>query len=263
MTEINRTDFATPGEFTLHGRHVVVTGAGRGLGRSMALSAAAFGAHVTAVARTKEQLAETVEAASDLNGSVRSVAADLSHLDRLEALVDEIDGDLPIDGVIHAAGIQRRVDALEVTDKTWREVMTLNLDAPFFLSTHIARRQAARSAAGSHVFIGSLNSSIGLPRNVPYVASKTGILGVTRALSTEWSGRGIRVNAIGPGYYRTALTEDLLNSDADHSRIMSRIPMKRLGDPKELGGAAVFLLSDASSYVSGQMINVDGGWLGS
>jgi 2-deoxy-D-gluconate 3-dehydrogenase len=113
------------------------------------------------------------------------------------------------------------------------------------------------------VFIGSLNSSIGLPRNVPYVASKTGLLGVSRALSTEWSGRGIRANAVGPGYYRTALTETLLNNPADHDRIMARIPMKRFGLPEELGGTIAFLLSDASSYVSGQILNVDGGWLGS
>lgn len=255
--------FASPQTFDLAGRHILVTGAGRGLGQSMALTAASFGATVTAVSRSADQLDTTAEAATDLAGSIRTVAADVADLGGLDDLAAAAHSHAPLHGVIHAAGVQRRLDAEDVTPEVWREVMTLNLDAPFFLSQAITKRQINDGLAGSHVFIGSLNSSIGLPRNVPYVTSKTGLLGMTRALSSEWSGRGIRANAIGPGYYRTALTEDLLSSQADHDRIMARIPMKRLGLPEELGGAIAFLLSDASSYVSGQILNVDGGWLGS
>lgn len=261
--KISTPGFASPQTFDLTGRHILVTGAGRGLGQSMALTAAAFGATVTAVSRSGEQLDSTAEAADGLPGSVRTLPADVADLDGLDDLAAAAYAHAPLHGVIHAAGVQRRLDAEDVTPAIWREVMTLNLDAPFFLSQAIAKRQIADDLAGSHVFIGSLNSSIGLPRNVPYVTSKTGLLGMTRALSTEWSSRGIRANAIGPGYYRTALTEDLLNSQADHDRIMARIPMKRFGLPEELGGAVAFLLSDASAYVSGQILNVDGGWLGS
>ena len=107
-----------------------------------------------------------------------------------------------------------------------------------------------------------MNSSIGLPRIAPYVATKTGIVGVARSLSAEWAADGIRAKVIGPGYFRTKLTEDLLAQPEQHERIMGRIPMRRLGDPSDLGGMAVFLLSDASSYITGQLMNVDGGWLG-
>ncbi|MGO1654480.1 MAG: SDR family NAD(P)-dependent oxidoreductase [Brevibacterium yomogidense] len=263
MSTTEQPGFLSPDAFSLKGRHILVTGAGRGLGQSMALTAAAFGAQVTAVARSADQLQTTADAAVDLPGSVRSVPADVSDLAGLEGLAEDAYAHAPVYGVIHAAGVQRRLDAVDVTPELWREVLTLNLDAPFFLSQAIAKRQIAAATPGSHIFIGSLNSSIGLPRNVPYVASKTGLLGVTRALSTEWSSYSIRANAIGPGYYRTALTEGLLSSQADHDRLMARIPMRRFGLPEELGGAIAFLLSDASAYVSGQILNVDGGWLSS
>lgn len=255
------TTHFSPAGFRLDGKHVLVTGAGRGLGRAIALSAAAFGASVTVVARTAGQLEETARAAAALDGECMPLAWDLTGAEAVPGLLEAVAAQGPVDGVVHAAGVQHRVDAVDVEPADFRRVMTLNLEVPYFLSAAIAREQMARGAAGSHVFVASLNSTIGRPTCSPYVASKTGILGVTRAFSTEWSPHGIRANAIGPGFYRTALTEDLLTTEAGMSAVMGRIPMNRLGQPSELGGAAVYLLSAASAYVSGQVLNVDGGWL--
>lgn len=251
-----------PGAFSLAGKHILVTGAGRGLGQGMALSVAACGGRVTAVSRSEQELAQTADLAAERGGDCSILPADLSDLAGLEDLVRAASQNGPIDGVIHAAGVQLRKDAVDITPEDWDFVQKMNLQAPFFLSTAIARLQKDQQRPGSHVFVGSLNSSIGLPRIAPYVATKTGIVGVARSLSAEWAAEGIRANVIGPGYFRTKLTEDLLAQPEQKARIMGRIPMRRLGDPSDLGGMAVFLLSDASSYITGQLFNVDGGWLG-
>lgn len=248
--------------FALDGRTVLVTGAGRGLGRAMAVGLAAQGARVVAVSRSERELAETVAAAEP--GSVLSVAWDLSRTEgcvELVAAVETLAG--PVFGVVHGAGIQHREPADAFPVEEWRRVLQLNLEAPFFLSTAVHRRQVALGIAGSHVFVGSLASSIGLPNVAAYVAAKSGVLGVVRALAAEWAPSGTRVNCIGPGYFRTSLTEDLLSDETKAAWVRSRIPMGRLGQADELAGLAAFLISDASSYVTGELINVDGGWLAS
>lgn len=251
-------------EFSLAGRHIVITGAGRGIGRSIALSVAAAGASVSLVARDAAQLAETVDAISAAGGAATATAADLSDLDAIDDLISRLaEEGGAIDGIVHAAGTQLRRPAEELTAADLRAVLTLNLDAPILASASVARRQLAEGRPGSHVFIGSLNSTIGLARVAPYAASKSGILGAMRAMSTEWSGRGIRTNVVAPGYFLTAMTEGLLDNPDDSRRILSRIPMGRLGDTAEVGPVVVFALSDASRYVTGQVLNVDGGWLAS
>ncbi|WP_198668927.1 SDR family NAD(P)-dependent oxidoreductase [Homoserinimonas sp. OAct 916] len=256
---------AMPSEdYRLTGRHIVVTGGGRGLGQGIAASAAIAGALVTIIARSGAQLDETAQLIAEAGGLARPYPLDLSDTSafrkHLEVIVER---NGPIDGVVHAAGVQVRKKAVELTVDDWRFVQTMNLEAPFFLSQEIARMQLDEKRAGSHVFIGSLNSTIGLAGVAPYAASKTGLLGAARSLSTEWSGRGVRANVIGPGYFHTAMTDGLLSQASDHERILGRIPMGRLGDPADVGGLAVFLLSDASRYITGQLINVDGGWLAS
>ncbi|GAA4359948.1 SDR family NAD(P)-dependent oxidoreductase [Paeniglutamicibacter cryotolerans] len=263
-TQTQQTDTLAclPSAFSLAGKHILVTGAGRGLGQGMALSVAACGGRVTAISRSTDELNHTAQLAAERGGECHVLPADLSDLAGLEDLVRAAAQNGPIDGIIHAAGVQLRKDAIDITPEDWNFVQTMNLQAPFFLSTAIARLQEDEQRPGSHVFVGSLNSSIGLPRIAPYVATKTGILGVARSLSAEWAASGIRANVIGPGYFRTKLTEDLLAQPEQKARIMGRIPMRRLGDPSDLGGMAVFLLSDAASYITGQLFNVDGGWLG-
>lgn len=251
-------------EFSLAGRHVVVTGAGRGIGQSIAYSAAAAGASVTLIARDAAQLAETAGVIADAGGTAHVTAADLTDLDGIDALIDGIAAtNGPIDGIVHAAGTQVRRGAADITAADLRTVFTLNLEAPILASAAVARQQLADDRRGSHVFIGSLNSTLGLPRVAPYAASKHGIVGAMRSMSTEWSPRGIRANVVAPGYFLTAMTEGLLDNPADHARILGRIPMGRLGETAEVGPVVVFALSDAARYVTGQVLNVDGGWLAS
>lgn len=252
-----------PAAFGLHDRHVVVTGGGRGIGRAIALCAAASGARVTLVARSAEQLDDAAAEIRTAGGDCATVTHDLADTESLDALAERLWDVAPVDGVVHAAGVQLRKPAVEVGVAEWRQVQALNLDAPYFLSTALARRQLAAERRASHVFIGSLNSSIGLPHVSPYVASKTALVGITRALSTEWVSRGLRANIVGPGYFRTEMTEGLLAEPAHAQRILGRIPAGHLGAPEDVGTAAVFLLSDASSYITGQLLNVDGGWLAS
>ena len=253
----------SPDAFSLTGKHVVVTGGGRGLGQGIAVSAALSGAHVTVVARSEDQLRTTADLIEGKGGTCRIVPADLSDIDALGDLVAELSEPAPIDGIVHVAGVQLRKEAVDVTVEDWRWVQRMNVEAPYFLSTAVARLQQKAQRPGSHVFIGSLNSTIGLPRISPYAASKTALLGMARVMSTEWAAHGQRANVVGPGYFHTQLTDDLFKDPANRARVLGRIPAGRLGNPADLGGAVVFLLSDASRYLTGQLINVDGGWLAS
>ena len=245
--------------FDLAGRTVIVTGAGRGLGQGIALGLVEAGATVVAVSRTPAELAETVAASPR---TVHALAWDVTDLDALDALVaSAADAAGPVHGVVHAAGAQHRERADAFTPEDWRRVTATQLDAPFFLSTAIHRAQVAAGTGGSHVFIGSLTSLIGLPNMAAYGAAKSGVLGIVRSLSVEWAAGDTRVNAIAPGYFLTRQTDGLLADPAVKARIDARIPMGRLGTARDLAGVAAFLLSDAAGYITGQVIAVDGGWL--
>ena len=244
----------------LTGRTILVTGAGRGLGQGIALGLVEAGATVVAVSRSRAELEETASAASV--GAVRAVPWDITDTGSLDALVElakAVGG--PLDGVVHAAGAQHRESADAFAEADWRRIVAVDLEAPFFLSTAIHRSQ--RGSVGSHVFIGSLASSIGLPNMAAYGAAKAGLLGVVRSLSVEWAPSGTRVNCLAPGYFLTSQTKELLADERNVARINARIPMGRLGTVRDLASVAVFLLSDAASYITGQVVNVDGGWLGS
>jgi NAD(P)-dependent dehydrogenase (short-subunit alcohol dehydrogenase family) len=177
-------------------------------------------------------------------------------------MVDAMEAELGgvIDVVVHAAGVQHREPAEQFAAEEWDRVLRINLTAPFRLSQEVGRRQLAGELKGSHIFIGSLTSLLSIPDAAAYTASKSGVYGLVRTLSTEWSGRNIRVNGIGPGYFRTALTETVFADEKRYQKMLDRIPMGRFGDPEELAGTAVFLASDASSYITGQLLMVDGGW---
>ena len=250
--------------FSLTGRHVLVTGAGRGLGQAMALAAVRAGATVSAVSRSREQLEATRELAGADGARIHPVPWDVSATESLGELVDQAESAGPVDSLIHAAGVQLRKPAAQVTPAEWRAVQQVNAEAPFILSSEVTRRQLeSGTPGGSHLFIGSLASTIGLPNVAPYVMSKSAVLGAVRALSREWAEHGIRVNGIAPGYVQTDLTADLLAQPADRQRILGRIPMGRLGSTGDFAGVCIFLLSEASAYITGQMLNVDGGWLAS
>jgi len=244
--------------FSLAGRRAVVTGGGRGLGKAIAAGLAAAGATVAVVSRTA---ADVNSAADDLGENVVPLAMDVASGD-VASMVDAMEAELGgvIDVVVHAAGVQHREPAEQFAAEEWDRVLRINLTAPFRLSQEVGRRQLAGELKGSHIFIGSLTSLLSIPDAAAYTASKSGVYGLVRTLSTEWSGRNIRVNGIGPGYFRTALTETVFADEKRYQKMLDRIPMGRFGDPEELAGTAVFLASDASSYITGQLLMVDGGW---
>lgn len=245
----------------LTGRRILVTGGSRGLGLAMARAAGEAGAELVLVARSAPQLDAAVAELAETGIRATAVAADLADASQLDDLVARISGD-GVHGVVHAAGVQHRADATDFGDEDFSRVVSLNLESPFRLTRELVRHDA-RATMRSVVLIGSLGSSIAIPRAVAYAASKAGLLGMARTLATEWAPRDIRVNVLSPGYFYTELTADLLDDPEQHARVTGRIPMGRLGKPAELGGAAVFLLSDWAGYVTGQQLVVDGGWLGS
>lgn len=248
---------ASIGAFALDGRRILVTGAGRGLGAGIASGLVAAGGTVALLARSKEQVLTT---AAELGPAARPVVCDVQGPagEIVDLAEDALDG--PVDVVVHAAGVQHRQAAENFDPSAWDRVISVNLTAPFHLSKEIGVRQLARGSGGSHIFIGSLASLLSVPGAIAYTASKSGLFGVVRGLSTEWSGRGIRVNAIGPGYFRTELTKAVVDDPIRGREILSRVPMGRLGDPADLANVATFFASDASAYVTGQLLMVDGGW---
>ena len=248
----------------LEGKVAVVTGAGRGLGASIATVLATEGVQVLAVSRTRSELEETAGKAAKLGPPFELVVADLSDLDSIELVASHLwERHGRIDIVVHAAGRQIRKPAIDITPDDLRAVLDLNLTAPFLLSSAIGKRMIEKEVRGRHIFIGSLASKIGLPNIVPYAASKSGVLGVVRGLSREWASSGITVNAVLPGYFDTALTRELLSDPAQLQRVMSRIPMGHLGEPEDVASACLFFASGLAKYVTGEMLAVDGGWLAS
>jgi 2-deoxy-D-gluconate 3-dehydrogenase len=250
--------------FDLHGRVALVTGGGRGLGQAMANGLAVAGAHVVVAGRGRDELDAAVAEIEKAGGRASALPGDLLDAEvpaRLVAQVIEQYGQLDI--MLHAAGAQVRKPALEISHDEWERVTGIHLRTAFLLAQATARHLLARQAAGKIIFVGSLTSHIGIRGVAPYASSKSGILGMARALAAEWAVHGINVNTIIPGYFHTKLTEDLFADKEKHQWVMSRIPMNRLGEPSDLAGAAVFFASRASDYVTGSEIRVDGGWLAS
>lgn len=252
-------------QFRLDGKRALVTGAGRGIGRALAIGLAEAGAEVVASARSGDQLDETVAMIERSGASASVLATDLGAMvDAAECVNDaERFAGGAIDIVVHCAGAQHREPAVTFPLEAWERVMAVNLRAPFLLSQEIGRRQLESGATGSHVFIASLTSVLGLPNLVAYNAAKSGIMGLVRAFSREWSGSGIRINGLSPGYVETRMTRDLFAQPRQVERLQQRIPMGKFGTAEELAAPCVFLASGASSYVTGQLLIVDGGWAAS
>lgn len=247
--------------FDLQGKTAVVTGANTGLGQGIAIALANSGARVVLVGRSAPD--ETVTKIKDSGGEAAVVMADLSRGDVAVEVIAQSEAAMgPVDILINNAGIIRRNDALEFAESDWDEVMTTNLKVPFLLAQAAARSMVAGSRPGKIINIASLLSVQGGIRVASYTASKSGLAGLTRLLANEWASLGINVNAIVPGYFATNNTAALREDESRNRQILERIPAGRWGNPEDLGGAAVFLASQASDYVHGTLIPVDGGWLG-
>jgi NAD(P)-dependent dehydrogenase (short-subunit alcohol dehydrogenase family) len=241
--------------FSLAGRRAMVTGASRGLGAAMALGLAEAGADLVLTARSLAALDDTARKITALGRAVIPLALDQSDTDAILA------ADLPsVDILVNNAGTEQVMPSTEVTPDLWDRILDTNLKGAFFTTQAVAKPMLARGH-GSIILLASLTSFVGVPTATPYGSSKSGLLGMTRALSTEWAPHGVRVNAIAPGYFRTDLTEAFYQNPAWAEAMLHKIPQARFGRPEDLIGAVVFLASDASAYVTGQCLGVDGGYL--
>jgi len=248
-------------KFKLNGRVALVTGASRGLGQGIAIALGSAGASVALVARTKASLEETAKLIEKEGSKAYVLQADISKISEAERVVRqtvEHFGQLNI--LLNSVGTQVRKPALEISESDWDYLIGVNLKSVYFI-TQAAAKEMIKVKKGKIINITSLTSFIGLPNVSIYGASKGGIAALTRQWAIEWAKYNINVNAIGPGYFKTALTADLFKDETRAEWVLSKIPLGRIGVPEDLAGAAVFLASDASDYITGQIINVDGGWL--
>jgi 2-deoxy-D-gluconate 3-dehydrogenase len=245
--------------FDLSGRVAVVTGANTGIGQAIAIALAQAGADVALVGRTPAE--DTAAAIRDLGRRTLIVSADLSSIEPVQRIVDETVAGLGgLDILVNNAGIIRRADAVDFTEADWDAVVDTNLKSVFFLCQAAGRHMIAKGK-GRIINIASMLTFQGGIRVPSYTASKSGIGGLTKLLANEWAKHGLSVNAIAPGYIATNNTAALQADEARNAAILDRIPAGRWGDAADLGGAAVFLASDAAAYVQGHILAVDGGWL--
>ncbi|MET3066552.1 2-dehydro-3-deoxy-D-gluconate 5-dehydrogenase KduD [Atlantibacter hermannii] len=246
--------------FNLTGKVAIVTGCDTGLGQGMALGLAQAGCDIVSVNRKIPH--ETAQQVSALGRRFTSIQADLSRQEGLAEIVSEaVERMGRVDILVNNAGTIRRQDALDFTEKDWDDVMNLNLKSVFFLSQAVARQFIAQGSGGKIINIASMLSFQGGIRVPSYTASKSGVLGLTRLLANEWASHAINVNAIAPGYMATNNTQALREDAARNQEILERIPAGRWGEPADLQGPVVFLASDASAYINGYTLAVDGGWL--
>jgi 2-dehydro-3-deoxy-D-gluconate 5-dehydrogenase len=248
--------------FSLDGKVALVTGASRGIGAAIARALAAAGADVAVHgnATNADATADAVRSAGRKSVTVIGDMGDPSVPDRL--VRETIGGLGGLDIVVNNAGIIRRGPTVDTTDEDWHAVINVNLHGVFRMCRAAGRHMLSTRDGGKIINIASLLSFQG-GLNVPaYTASKSAVAGLTREMANEWAGKGINVNAIAPGYFRTDNTEALRKDETRNRQILERIPAGRWGETSDLEGAAVFLASRASDYVHGQVLAVDGGWLG-
>ena len=246
--------------FSLAGKVAVVTGGTIGLGEAMAFGLAEAGADIAAVYYL--DLPRDVEKFERLGRRWLGVEADLSSIQPVNDIVQKVvDAYGRIDILVNNAGIIRRNKSIDFSEKDWDEVMDINLKTLFFLSQAVARQFLKQGTGGKIVNIASMLSFQGGILVPSYTASKSGVMGLTKLLACEWAPHGINVNAIAPGYMATRNTQAIQDDPVRSRQILDRIPTGRWGKPDDLKGAVVFLASEASNYVQGHTLAVDGGWL--
>jgi 2-deoxy-D-gluconate 3-dehydrogenase len=249
----------TTSPFDLHGRTALVTGGSRGIGQAIAAGLAEAGADLVLVADDPE-MQETVGLVEAAGRTAEGVVLDLSRTREIADGLADVLARREVDILVNGAGIIRRQPAAEFSDENWADVLDVNLTAAFVLSRLLGGPMLARGR-GKIINIASLLSFQGGSLVTSYAASKHGLVGLTKALANEWAAAGVQVNAVAPGYIETLTTAPLRADAARGAEILGRIPAGRWGTARDVAGAAVFLASAASDYVSGHVLAVDGGWL--
>jgi NAD(P)-dependent dehydrogenase (short-subunit alcohol dehydrogenase family) len=246
--------------FSLAGKVAVVTGAGRGLGRTMALALAAAGADVVVSSRTQSEVDSARDEIRGLGRRSEAIAADCTDEAQCQRLFGEAVGRLGrIDILVNNAGINIRKPVLELSLEEYRQVLSTNLEG-YFLCARAAGRHLVAQGSGKVINISSIMGRVALATQAAYASSKGGIEQLTKVLALEWAEAGVQVNALAPTYFETELTRPLFEDPARNAFITERTPMRRWGQPHELAGAVIFLASAASDYVTGHTLVVDGGW---
>jgi NAD(P)-dependent dehydrogenase (short-subunit alcohol dehydrogenase family) len=245
--------------FSLEGKTALVTGAGRGIGRAIAIGFAEAGADIALVSRTQSDLEEVAEEIKGFGRTAYIFEADVTNKNHIESIFSKLDSErIKLDVLINNAGMNIRSKALDVTDEEWDTIMNTNLRSAFWFSQKAGERMK-ENGGGKIVTISSVAGQVALRTGVVYASTKAAIIQMTKNLALEWGQYGINVNSIGPWYFKTPLTEKLL-ADQDYlNDILAVTPQKRVGELPDLVGPAVFLASDAANYVNGQTLFVDGG----
>ncbi len=245
--------------FRLDGKLAVVTGATKGIGYAITMSYAEAGADVIIVSRTEEDVYQVKEEVEALGRKAYPVVANVQQYQTIiDSIEEQISADQPIDIWVNNAGMNIRSDALHVSEEEFDQIIQTNMKSAFFLSQYAAKRMKDFER-GKIINITSVAGHVALRTGVVYGMTKSALIQMTKTLSLEWGKYNIHVNAIGPWYFPTSLTEKLLENEQYVQEIKDRTPMGRIGKLEELAGSAVFLGSEASNYITGQTLFVDGG----
>jgi gluconate 5-dehydrogenase len=248
--------------FSLQGKKALVTGGNTGIGLGIAVGLARAGAAVAISGRKKESNSAALETLDTYDTGCRAFAFDLADNEGIPDFYSEVrDAMGGIDILVNNAGMQCRGRADDIALDDFNQILKVNLTAPYVLSQCFAREHIDTKTPGSIIMIASLMSEAARPTTSPYTATKGGIRQLVRALAVDWAEFGIRVNGIGPGYIQTGMTQPLVDKPDFDAWVKKRTPLGRWGKPSDFEGASVYLASDASRFVTGQILYVDGGWL--
>ncbi|MDE3181020.1 MAG: glucose 1-dehydrogenase [Acidobacteriota bacterium] len=248
-------------KFDLEGRRALVFGGASGIGRSIALGLAEAGADVVPVSRRAEEVARTAAEIRSLGRKSLEVTADVTQRPQIQRAIDSMLKEMSrIDILVNSAGVTKRVPSLEVDDETWERILDTNLKGTW-LTCQMVGRVMKEQQYGRIVNIASIGSFLSLHEAAPYCASKGGVAALTRCLGAEWTPYNIAVNAIAPGVFETPLNTKLIHEPRRKASILSHTPMDRFGNLEEIKGVAIFLASEAASFLTGEIISVDGGFM--